>query len=546
MQQFTYSRNKGQFILTLCSILGILLSLFMIQGCQKQEKAKNFILITLDTQRADFISAYSSQYASTPNIDFLAQQGTLYENCYSLIPITLPSHASIFLSQPPYALKVYNNGHHLTEKRTKFSLANIFKKHGYLTAAFVSLGVLKSDFGLAKGFDLYQDQFPPGRWYLNAGEINEEVFPWLDKNKDQRFFAWIHYSDPHEPYAPPGMPLDLKISLNGQSVGEFCLSKYTTNEITLTLEKGQNQIKFEVNNPHSNNPENFQARLDMLDFYPLSDEKAIDIQMSKGWTSRKKKNTYLLKKQGFINIVNHSQSCQIKLSFRGKLIIPLERIRELYKREVEYLDSELGRLWNKLKELNLFQKSHILMVSDHGEGLGDYLNKNGSHHIGHIHYLYNSYLKVPLIIYDPQAKVKGVRVKELVNLLDTGPTIIDIMGFKKPSNFQGRNLMKLKEKENLVMFEETYAPEAIQDRFAVLHFPWHLIFTPDENRYELFNLKKDPKEKINIFKKNSLSPSMKRLKKQLDSYARQILKGKKEVKIDKKTEEMLRALGYIK
>jgi len=59
-------------------------------------------------------------------------------------------------------------------------------------------------------------------------------------------------------------------------------------------------------------------------------------------------------------------------------------------------------------------------------------------------------------------------------------------------------------------------------------------------------LKKDPKEKINIFKKNSLSPSIKRLKKQLDSYVRQILKGKKEVKIDKKTEEMLRALGYIK
>jgi len=73
-----------------------------------------------------------------------------------------------------------------------------------------------------------------------------------------------------------------------------------------------------------------------------------------------------------------------------------------------------------------------------------------------------------------------------------------------------------------------------------------IFFTPDENRYELFNLKKDPKEKINIFKKNSLSPSIKRLKKQLDSYVRQILKGKKEVKIDKKTEEMLRALGYIK
>ena len=139
----------------------------------------------------------------------------------------MPQHLILIFWLSRDALKVYNNGHHITEKRANFSLANIFKKHGYLTAAFVSLGVLKSDFGLAKGFDLYQDKFPPGRWYLSAGEINEEVFSWLDKNKDQRFFAWIHYSDPHEPYAPPSMPLDLKISLNGQSVGEFCLSKYT-------------------------------------------------------------------------------------------------------------------------------------------------------------------------------------------------------------------------------------------------------------------------------------------------------------------------------
>jgi len=546
MLKFLFLRNKRKYIFFLCSLLTILLFLFLNSSCQRQGKVKNFILITLDTQRADYISAYDSSHASTPNIDSLAQQGTLYENCFSLIPITLPSHASIFLSEPPYALKVYNNGQPLSQKRAKFSLTNIFKKHGYLTAAFVSLGVLKSDFGLANGFDLYQDEFPRGRWYLDAGEINKEVFPWLEKNKDQRFFAWIHYSDPHEPYSPPDMPVDLKISLNGKPVGKFCLSKYTINEITLTLDKGQNQIEFEVNNPDSISPENFQARLDRLDFYPLTEEKALDIQLADGWSSRKKQEIYLLKKQGFINITNHSQSCEIKISFRGKLMIPLERLRELYKKEVEYLDSQLGRLWNKLKELGLFETSHILIVGDHGEGLGDFLNKNGSHHIGHIHYLYNVYLRVPLIIYNPQAKTKGVRVSEAVSLIDIAPTIIDIMGFKRPSSYRGRNLTVLNKKENIAIFEETYAPEAKKDRFAILHLPWHLIFTPDEGRYELFNLKKDAQEKKNIFKKNNLSPSLKRLKRQLDSYVRQILKSKKEVKIDKRTEEMLRALGYIK
>ena len=89
-------------------------------------------------------------------------------------------------------------------------------------------------------------------------------------------------------------------------------------------------------------------------------------------------------------------------------------------------------------------------------------------------------------------------------------------------------------------------PEAVRDRFALHQFPWHLIFTPEEKSYELFDLKADPDEKENIYSEETLSQELAKIKKKLDSFTREALKEKEEIRIDKKTEEMLRALGYIK
>jgi len=130
--------------------------------------------------------------------------------------------------------------------------------------------------------------------------------------------------------------------------------------------------------------------------------------------------------------------------------------------------------------------------------------------------------------------------------MDIAPTILEIMGFKKLSSFQGRNLFSIKDGEEKTILEETYKPEAGRNKFALLKFPWHLIITPEKREYELFDLRKDPEEKENIYKKNSLSQEVISLKQKLDSLALEILKGKQEFKIDNKTAEMLRALGYVK
>ena len=185
------------------------------------------------------------------------------------------------------------------------------------------------------------------------------------------------------------------------------------------------------------------------------------------------------------------------------------------------------------------------MVGDHGEGLGEYKGYLSRQHIGHIHFLYNVYMKVPLIIYDPSASKKGDRKEEPVTLLDIAPTIMGIMGFKRLPSFQGRNLLFLDDEE-IEILEETYKPEAFLDKFALLKFPWHLILTPAKRKYELYDLSEDPDEKENIYQDIRLPPEVLGLKKKLDSLVLGILKGKKEIKIDDDAKEILRALGYIK
>lgn len=524
-----------------------LLALFLaFASCSQNPQNDNFILITLDTQRADHISAYDSSKADTPHIDSLADLGTVFKNCYSLIPITLPSHASLFFSQPPHKIKNYNNGQVILPKKKRPSLATLFKKNGYHTAAFISLGVLKSQFGLSEDFDVYRDEFPENRWYKAAGEVNRDVFEWLDGHKDQKFFAWIHYSDPHDPYCPPDMPNDFTIYVNDRPVGEYNLAKYEKKEVELDIQPGENLIRFDIVNDSFRNQDQFLARLDMLNFNLDEDDKDMDIDLYWGWFVRNGSSVFFFKKDALITLTNHAGPRKIKLTFRGKPMYPIEKTRELYRNEVEYMDSEIGKLFARLEELELFDKTHIMIVGDHGEGLGEYTNYSGDSHVGHIHFLKDVYMRVPLIIYNPHTARKKIEVDDFVSLLDLAPTIMQTMNFKNTPSYEGRNLLQLKKKDSFAIFEETYKPEAVRERFAILQYPWHLIFVPEIQEYELYNLEDDPEEQSNIFQDRGKLKEVIDLKKRLDEFARDVLNSKEEVKIDNETEEMLKALGYIK
>jgi membrane-anchored protein YejM (alkaline phosphatase superfamily) len=542
-----FPRGEHKLKLRRLKILpGILLVLSCL-GCQKNGRPANFILVTLDTQRADHISAYSAANSATPNIDLLAQEGTLFKNAYSLIPMTLPSHASLFFSEPPHKIKTYNNGQVIGAKRSTPSFVNLFRKKGFATAAFVSLGILGSQYGLNQGFELYEDSFPHDRWYLSAGEVNERVFPWLEKNKERPFFLWIHYSDPHEPYAPPSTPEDFRLYLNDQLAYQTSLQKYTLNEVKLNLKPGKNELRIEFNSEFNPQPDHFLGRLDKLEFAPTPDQKELSVDFGRGWFRRHADNVFFFMNKSLISIENRANSKPIQFTFRGRPLLSDQANRIWYRREVEYMDGEIGKLWEKLRALQLFDKTAILLVGDHGEGLGEYLTDNKDPYFGHIHYLYDIFMKVPLIVREPSQSQKGIVREELVSLLDIGPTIAKMMGLTPLSHSQGRDLHSLAKKENALLFEETYKPESIKDRFGLLSPPWHLVFTPQDKKFELFNLGMDPREMTDLVGQGKDIPAeLLALKQKLEDYSREALSGKEDIKVDERTKEMLRALGYVR
>ena len=155
----------------------------------------------------------------------LAKKGVLFRKAFSLIPITLPSHTAILSSHPPEELRLFNNGDHYDGHWPL--LPDFLGNHRYHTAGFISLPVLSSVFGLGHHFDWFEDNFENcnGRRYKVASEMNAVALPWIEKQRKNRFFAWIHYSDPHEPYVTVDAPPDTQIKINGVDFGKYCFRK---------------------------------------------------------------------------------------------------------------------------------------------------------------------------------------------------------------------------------------------------------------------------------------------------------------------------------
>jgi arylsulfatase A-like enzyme/Flp pilus assembly protein TadD len=174
------------------------------------DKRPNLLLITLDTVRADYLSCNGSKKVSTPQLDRLARGGVNFTRARTSVPLTLPAHASIMTGNYPPVHGVRDNGsYRLPEEQ--LTLAEVLGRHGYETAAFIGAFVLDRSFGLAQGFDSYDE----GDWSSVSGleslsaersgdSVREAFSAWLKGRAGEGpFFAWIHLYDPHAPYVPP-------------------------------------------------------------------------------------------------------------------------------------------------------------------------------------------------------------------------------------------------------------------------------------------------------------------------------------------------------
>jgi arylsulfatase A-like enzyme/Flp pilus assembly protein TadD len=169
----------------------------------------NLVLVSTDTLRADYVGCYGKRAVRTPVIDGLARQGVLFRQAVSPVPITLASHASMLTGLNPPGHGVRSNGFFRLRAETG-TLASMLKRQGYVTGAAVGAFVLDAKFGLNQGFDTYNDDMTRGEHQLSFGfperraeQVNAEAIEWLRQHAREKFFLFVHYFDPHFPYAPP-------------------------------------------------------------------------------------------------------------------------------------------------------------------------------------------------------------------------------------------------------------------------------------------------------------------------------------------------------
>ncbi len=168
------------------------------------------VLITLDTTRSDHVGRVEGRASLTPNLDALGKEGVRFRNALTASPLTLPAHCSLLTGLEPPAHGVRDNGVASLPAGIP-TLAEAFAARGYRAGAFIASRVLDRRFGLARGFEVYDD-------FMVAERLGEQGYPerdaalvtsaalaWSAKLEAGRpYFVWVHYYDPHAPYLPPG------------------------------------------------------------------------------------------------------------------------------------------------------------------------------------------------------------------------------------------------------------------------------------------------------------------------------------------------------
>jgi choline-sulfatase len=388
------------------------------------------ILISIDTLRADHLSAYGYRAIQTPNMDAFADQGTLFVHADSQIPLTLPSHTSLFTSTYPFQNRIEENAERVPTGAV--TLASLLRSHGYKTAGFVASVFLEREMGLDQGFDFYDSPFKfeafsplSGSMFFGGASRNaygardrrdgalvvHAALDWLAANHDQPVFCFLHLYDLHKPY---------------------------------------------------------------------------------------------------------------KLAS--------------YDAEVRYTDQVLGTLRKALMAGGWWDRALVVLLSDHGESLGEHGEAS------HGYFIYQSTLAVPLIFHWPDgARPLGPRVEQAAGLVDVAPTVLDFLQVPAPGSFEGASL--LQKAEHPVYAESVHAHDS---------FGWAPLrsLRVGDLKYieapkpELYNLRDDPGEKVNLVAKNPAEAQ--RLRGELGKMVKRYgTKSAPQGNITPETRALLGSLGYL-
>jgi arylsulfatase A-like enzyme len=178
---------------------------------RKAVAGTNVLFVILDAGRAREFGCYGYGRATTPEIDKIAAEGVTFDRAFTPAVYTLGAMASVWTSQ-------YPDRHHSEVSfaarlpKDRLTLAELLSAQGIATAGFVANGVAGSLFGFDRGFQHFREIYKD--LGSDADGFRMVVPPWLDGNQGHRFFAYVHFREPHFPYDPPP-PFDTRFGPDG-------------------------------------------------------------------------------------------------------------------------------------------------------------------------------------------------------------------------------------------------------------------------------------------------------------------------------------------
>jgi len=223
------SGNAGWIaLIAILAVVAVVAWLYL----KRDTRPHAFVLVSIDTLRADRLPTYGYTAGQTPALTRFAGESVVFDHAYAHAPQTLPSHASMFTGLLPFEHRVRDNmGFTLAAGQS--TMASLFASAGYRTAGFASAYVLRPDTGISQGFSVFDAALPaasgdqaPAEIFRPGPDTLTATTTWLKTLADDRFFLFFHIYEPHAPYTPPSrftLPdkYDGEVAFSDEIVGQL-------------------------------------------------------------------------------------------------------------------------------------------------------------------------------------------------------------------------------------------------------------------------------------------------------------------------------------
>ncbi len=462
-------------------------------------KPSNIVLIVVDTERADVTNPYGAKNPTTPFLQDVARHGVVFSHAFAPAPWTVPSMFSMVTGLYPSEHGVTKGVSVREDTRQVLNpqattLAELLRDAGLETFGVNTNFTLQPRFGFGQGFNHFV-----GHDFAYLPFPNLALKTLLPQIRNaERYFLWLHYFDPHQPYDTYSPWFT---EWNRGRIHSYAELLWDIGLQLFRRQKGMTRRDHVT-----------PKQLEMLSW-----------RLAKAATGKAVSSVYKQFRKT-PQIFNKDYRRFIKAAYMSC---------------VRKTDDAMKKA---LRGLKIDDQTLVIITSDHGEELFD--RGRLGHHMNS---LYQELIGIPLIMLLPGRAYAGTVIDTPVSLVDVTPTVLDLLGMDVPEGLSGQSLKPLIEGKPFApraLFSEVYSPE--RGTRCLIEYPWKYMNDTQWGEQMLYNLNEDAYERNNLVRTHHKRAAS--MRKKLTHWTETVQPRwppSDGIELDKREVERLKALGYL-